>query len=479
MYLWSTLWVAGVCWLLPTTLLAHGGEDHSQEIPAPALTATLEPRLETASRAVELVAILQKDGLLIYLDRYASNEPVSGATLTVDVDNQTLTAAPAGPGLYRLAEAAGLKPGNHELVFTIAAPGLNDVLISTLTVPAETAASTSKVMTAPHDYLLLGGAGVIGLLAGLILGRRRSPAVLVLLALSLPVLGLAHEGEDHSSPPVMTPTSSSAPTRLPDGSLFVPKPVQRLLGIRTVPAEVRDLPNAVELNGHLIADPRHSGRVQATQNGLLEMASDGLPHIGQAVRAGQVLIYLVPMANPAAREPLRAPVDGIISMAGAVAGQVVEARDILFEIIDPRQWWAEAVVYDATLNQRIASATAQTFDGQVLPLQLVGMGYQRRGQGLPMHFRVEGNADSLSAGQPLRILAQTGESVRGVPLPRDSVIRDTGGETTVWVHTQAEHFAPRRVQVQPVDGATVAVTDGLQPGERVVTMNAAALSQVR
>ena len=484
MHVWSTLWAAGVCWLLPMTSFAHGGEDHRHEIPAPALTATLEPRLEAASRELELLTVWQQDGLLIYLDRYASNEPVSGAKLTVDLDNQTLVATPAGPGLYRLAQATGLKPGDHELVFTVETSGLNDILLGTLTIPTEPGTPAPAAMTALHDYLLVGGAGVIGLLAGLILGRRRPspPVLIVLLALSLPVLSFAHEGEDHDSPPgsppMMTPTGS-APTRLPDGSLFVPKPVQRLLGIRTALADLHDLPQAIELNGHLIADPRHSGRVQAIQNGRLEMAADGLPHLGQAVRANQVLLYLIPLANPAVREPLRAPVDGMISLVSAVAGQVVEARDILFEIIDPRQWWVEAVVYDATLNQRIASATAQTFEGQVLPLQWVGMGYQRRGQGLPMQFQVEGNTDGLSAGQPVRIFIQTRERVRGVPLPRDNVLRGTDGETIVWVHPQAERFIPRRVRVQPVDGAILTVTDGLQPGDRVVTAGAAALSQVR
>ncbi|HYQ92620.1 MAG TPA: HlyD family efflux transporter periplasmic adaptor subunit, partial [Candidatus Competibacteraceae bacterium] len=362
MPVWSTLWAAGVCWLLPITLFANSDEDHNHERPAPALTATLEPRLEAVSRELELLAVWQPDGLLIYLDRYASNEPVSGARLTVDLDSQTLSATPAGPGWYRLILATVLKPGDHELVFTVEAPDLKDILLGTLHLPAAPKTPAPTAMTAPHDYLLAGGAGLIGLLIGLILGRRRTvaPVLLVLLALSLPALGVAHEGEAHGNPPLMTPTGS-APTRLPDGSLFVPKPVQRLLGIRTVLAASRDLPQTLELNGHVIADPRHSGRVQATQNGCLEMAADGLPHLGQAVRANQVLLYLIPLANPAVREPLRAPVDGMISQVSAVAGQVVEARDILFEIIDPRQWWVEAVVYDASLNQRMAGATAQTF----------------------------------------------------------------------------------------------------------------------
>lgn len=543
------------CALVAGSLLmpvgAHEGENHGHaDQPSPPLTTALEPRLEAASRTVELLAVLQNGQLLIYLDHFASNEPLGEAILTVDVGEQALTAIPAAdPGVYRLGGVDSLNaPGNHELVFSIEAGALNDVLIGTLTVPAKAGVAASSVTTVETNYLLLGGAGIVVLLVGILLSRRRRrpPSAMLLLAVSLALslavpAALAHEGEDHGadqSPPVMIPTGN-VPMRLPDGSLFMPKPVQRLLRIRTVLAEVHDLPRTMELNGHLIADPNRSGRVQATQVGRVEPTLEGLPHLGQIVRAGQVLAYLMPVASTletanqqaqlaelnsqinlserrlarlqqligsvaqreidevrtelaglrkrraaidgglALREPLRAPVDGVVSAAFAVAGQVVEARETLFEIINPHQWWVEAVVYDVGLSARIGSAVAQTLDGQVLPLRLLGMGYQRRSQGLPLQFRIEGEFSNLSAGQPARILAKTQATVRGVPVPRDSLVRGAGSEILVWLHISAERFAPRQVRAQVVDGATWVVTEGLSPGERVVSQGAGLLAQVR
>ena len=179
------------------------------------------------------------------------------------------------------------------------------------------------------------------------------------------------------------------------------------------------------------------------------------------------------------REPLRAPVAGVVSVASLSAGQVVEARQTLVEIINPAAWWAEALTFDPALASQISAAVAQTLEGRALPLRFLGMGFQRRSQGLPMQFQVTGEGQGLSAGQPVRILVQTREQLPGVALPRDAITRTDGGESQVWVQTAAERFAARPVRVQAVDGATVVALAGLQPGERVVTVGASLLAQVR
>jgi hypothetical protein len=47
------------------------------------------------------------------------------------------------------------------------------------------------------------------------------------------------------------------------------------------------------------------------------------------------------------------------------------------------------------------------------------------------------------------------------------------------VHTEAERFVARRVRHQSLDAANVAILDGLQDSDRVVTVGAGLLSQVR
>jgi cobalt-zinc-cadmium efflux system membrane fusion protein len=86
--------------------------------------------------------------------------------------------------------------------------------------------------------------------------------------------------------------------RLADGSLFVPKPVQRQLGMRTQPARIGDLAATIELNGKVIADPNTGGRVQATFAGSVMPGPKGMPTAGTQGGQGRVLAWLRPVAAP-------------------------------------------------------------------------------------------------------------------------------------------------------------------------------------
>ena len=334
------------------------------------------------------------------------------------------------------------------------------------------------------------------------------------------------------------PVEALAARRLADGSLFVPKAVQHQLGLRTMVAEIKDLAATVEFNGKVIADPNAGGRVQASQSGRIEPGPQGLPTLGQKVVKGQVLAYLRPTANSIERgnqqaqlaelesqfsiaerkavryeqlegalprsaieasrfelealkqrraavgasinapEPLRSPVSGVISAAGAVAGQVVEAKEILFEVVDPARLSVEALAYDPALVEGIASASALV-PGGVLELQFVGGGRQLREQALPLLFRVKLQNAPVAVGQALKVIARTARKTKGAGVPQASLVKNGAGETVVWAYAGAERFTPRKVRVQSLDASTVALTSGIQNGERIVTEGAGLLAQMR
>ena len=115
---------------------AYEGHDHEAS-PAPVGQTTL-PRAETSSDAFELLVLARDATLLIYLDRFRTNEPVEGAAIQVDTPSgsSTATAEPGEP--YRL-EAPWLRPGRHDLLFTVTAGTDVDVLTTTLVVPESAA----------------------------------------------------------------------------------------------------------------------------------------------------------------------------------------------------------------------------------------------------------------------------------------------------------------------------------------------------
>lgn len=333
-------------------------------------------------------------------------------------------------------------------------------------------------------------------------------------------------------------TGGSSPARLPDGSVWMPKGSQRQLVIRTAVAKLDEHAQSVELNGRVIADPNAGGPVQASQSGRIEPGPRGFPTLGQAVARGQVLAYLRPIANAIERgnqqaqlaeltsqlglaekkvkrleelegsvprkeieaahaertslgqrktaidaslnqrEALIAPVTGVVSAASALAGQVVEARQTLFEIVDPKRLRVEALAYDAAVAVNIAGASGAT-SGGVLALAYLGGGAQLREQALPLQFRIQPSLLPLAVGQPVKVIAQLKQRIKAVAVPVGALVRNAGGEPIVWVHEEAERFVQKRVRSQPLDAARVAVISGIAEGERIVTSGAAALAQVR
>ena len=161
-----------------------------------------------------------------------------------------------------------------------------------------------------------------------------------------------------------------------------------------------------------------------------------------------------------------------------MAGQVVDAKETLFEVIDPARLLVEALAYDAALVEGISRAQAPVAGG-MLELRFLGGSRQLREQALPLLFRVESATAPLAVGQPLTVLAQTSRTVKGVALPLAAQVKIGAGETAVWVRDGAERFVQRRVKVAPLDAARAAVVDGLADGERVVTEGAGLLAQVR
>jgi hypothetical protein len=119
--------------------------------------------------------------------------------------------------------------------------------------------------------------------------RPRAAIVAMLVALLLGTAGaLAHDGEDHGPAPAQA-VGRDLSQRLPDGSLFVPKPTQRILAIRTAITADGRFRRAIELPGRIIPDPNASGLVQASAGGRLSPPPGGFPRLGTRVKAGDVL----------------------------------------------------------------------------------------------------------------------------------------------------------------------------------------------
>jgi biotin carboxyl carrier protein len=443
---------------IPLPVFAHGGEDHSHgdETPVPIITpASSGIRWELQSPDVELLGIISAGKLTLYVDVFATSEPIPNAKVELESKGQKLALQTDTNGIAQ-ADAGWLaKPGRYEITATVLAKGINDLLIGTVTLPPSPLEEEGEGMG----------------------GKGSSPWWKfwgnLLQDTFLPQAAFAHGGEDHSHAgdeatpaAVPLPAAQDKPTRLADGSLFLPKPAQQLLGIRTALGKPQAVAQSFTLNGVVVTDPNASAVIQPTMGGRLLAPEGGFPALGSQVKKGQVLAILEPAASntdkgdqqdkiaevrselalaeknaarlasiagvipqmevDAARntadtlkarlkalqgslaqqpETLVAPLSGVISSAKVMLGQQADAGEVLFEIIDPAHLQVEALAYDATLAGQVTGATA-TLNGQTLALAFVGSSQQLRNQALPLRFKVENPSPPAPHPAPLGVVPQ-------------------------------------------------------------------------
>lgn len=594
-----TLMAAALTW--SGAAYAHGGEDHGA--PAAMVPQSGSPRAVAASEDYEAVAILKNGHLMVYLDRTSDNSPVTKAGLTITADGKPVEAKANADGVYEIEGGDLVKPGRHELLIEIKDGAAGDLLITTLDVPQAQATETghgpqgaswldwaASAMAKAKDIVLgltprqataaaaaLSGLLVLYLLVGVRRRRRvaqapeaqpqstgesvqedgekgavtklrvksagQAAAVLVLILLAWPQEKIyAHGGEDHGDGKAAAVAGAGdAPRRLPDASVFLPKPSQRLLEVRTTVTKEDTTQPSLSLTGRVIANPDKFGVVQSTLGGRITPPKNGLPKIGQAIKAGEVLGYVAPYiaaidrsdaaqtagtldqeitlaearlerakklfsvnagtrvqveerqieldglkkrraslsTNTTAPEPLLAPIGGVIAGTKVVAGQVVEPKDILFEIIDPSSLWVEAYAFEQTAPQAFTEVSATAQDGGPLKLKYIGRSRTLKQQSTILQFAIDSPPAALNVGTPVNVLARAGEPVKGIVLPKTAVVRASNGENVVWQHVEPERFVSAPVKFSNVDGERVLVERGLKPGQRIVVDGAELINQVR
>ena len=554
--------VAGI-FLSVSAPFAHEGHENDDATRS-ALSSSTYPRVTAHSELYELVGIVRGERLSIYLDRFATNEPVADAKVKVAIaDAEPVDAAPAEKGVYTISFPRSARTGSVEIVFSVTASSGDDLLVGALSLPTDTGSSAASstepsaatwISSIPWPIrhpialiLITFGLGVLfghlqrsgRFAAGIATGAAAAVALVVLVGVSV-------SGNDHDHPAGAARNTagagtSDAPRRLPDGTAFVAKPTQRLLEVRTAAAQPETVRPAVNLIGRVIGDPNRTSVVQSIHGGRVIPLEGGIPRIGQPVSKGDVLVQVDPYLPLADRttisektgeieqliavaetrlrrlrplaegnavprsqvadieaelaglrlrreairntrtepELLRAPTDGVIALAKVVPGQVVQPQDMLFQVVDPKAFWVEALVYGTVDATSLDSATAVATGGQTMPLAFRGFSRALQHHASLVHFAVSEPPPDLSIGQPVTVVAKSGAPVTGIVVPRDAVVRSGNGEAIIWLHVEPERFEPRPVRTQPFDATRVVVAAGVAEGERVVTRGADLINQIR
>ncbi len=532
---------------------AHEGHDHG-----PAANTTSSPtlpRVTAMSESYQLVGILEGEVLVIYLDRFADNAPVTSATLEVTVDGVPMQAELQKNGTYEVVSPKLRSAGGHEVLVSITDGTSTDLLVGSLSIPSSNSGSLGfdhTVWAHLKDHLaptakLLGwaGGGALGIVGlGLLLnGRRRSLAAAVLLLGGIVIgstVALADPGHNHG-PAAGAGTNGNAPQRQPDGSIFLPKPSQRLLEIRTRVLAPETTTRTVRFAGRIVANPNRSGVVQSTIQGRFIPPREGVLLIGTSVKAGDVMGSVAPsfiskdasdmtqtlgeldqqialartklsrqesllrsnvvapalvdetriqlegylkrrqelLAARIQPEELRAPVDGVITAVRVVAGQVVSQSDALFTIVDPKSLMVEALAFDQLNGEEIDGAISVSGDNVKSRLRFVGRSRSLQQQYSLLSFEVLDPNPALNVGTPVTITGRAGAPVTGIILPRAAVAQAPNGQMVVFSHKEPEVFQPKPIRFEPFDAGSVLILAGVTGGDKIVVQGAQLVNQVR
>jgi hypothetical protein len=331
--------------------------------------------------------------------------------------------------------------------------------------------------------------------------------------------------------------NASGLARLPDGSVIVPKLAQRRMTIRTVMGHEAEHEQTVELNGQVAIDPNAGGRIQAAHGGRVEPGPRGFPVIGQTIKRGEVMAHVRHHAAPYeignqqaqladlranrslaekrvkrlealqgtvpqkeidaafaelasfsqreqaiatslnASEAIVSPSTGVVASASVLAGQVVDSKDVLFEVIDPARLIVEARTLDAQLAARIRGASLQGLPDVTLAFR--GAAHKLDEGALPLVFQARTTHTRLAVGQPVTVIATLTDKLKGIALPAQAIVRNPANEAVVWIKAGAERFVPQPVEFRSLNATHVVIVKGLAPDNRVVVQGATLINQIR
>jgi len=171
---------------------------------------------------------------------------------------------------------------------------------------------------------------------------------------------------------------------------------------------------------------------------------------------------------------LRAPIVGTVTKRTVTVGTLVHTEDVLFEIVDTAQLWAEIDVPE----QHVSHVRA----GQHVVLTVNGFpGREFRGVVKfvspsidPVTRTAKARASFINRDGALRanmfakarIIDDSNESAVLVP---KTAVQDAKGVQLVFVQLGPDAYEARRVRATPANEHMVAVTADIRPGDRVVT----------
>jgi len=171
---------------------------------------------------------------------------------------------------------------------------------------------------------------------------------------------------------------------------------------------------------------------------------------------------------------LRAPIAGVVTRRDASVGSLVDAEEVVVEIIDTSFLWAEidiperdagGVSTGQSVVLEVEGMPAHPFEGTIT---YVAPMVDDRTRTVLARARLENRDGALRANVFARARILASNPASSVLIPR-AALHEAKGVNLVFVRLREDEFVTRRVKVGGTTGDLVAINTGLTSGEDIVT----------
>ena len=241
-------------------------------------------------------------------------------------------------------------------------------------------------------------------------------------------------------------------------------------GIQTESTSVATVPETFATTGEIEFDPARVIALNAPVGGRLHPFSR---NVGDHVEVGDTVVTIESPEFLAGFVAVTAPRSGVITGIEAAPQQLVTAGQALLRIASVDRVWLRVDLYGdraqvarpgRPVEATVPSVPDQVFRGRIAT---VAPSIEGATQAAAARVPLDNPGRRLLPGMFASVRVTTGDSVRGLLIPRTAIIYD--GPRRLVMIARDSTFFPSAVQVGSEVDDRVVVLRGVSPGERVVT----------
>jgi cobalt-zinc-cadmium efflux system membrane fusion protein len=258
----------------------------------------------------------------------------------------------------------------------------------------------------------------------------------------------------------------------PHGPVHLSAEQTKAIDLRLVAANSHPLADLLSLNGEIRLLPNSQSDVSVRISGQV-MAL--YANLDDTVKAGQPLAKVQSrlVGDPPPTVVVNAPIQGIVDARNVTLGQAVEPNTVLFHISDRSQVMVAAHVYEEDVGKvklgqeayiHVISYPKQAFVGKIT---LIEPNLDPLTRIINVWITLENAQGMLKPGMFARadVVLQKNPTALAVP---NAAIVEANGEKFVFVQDE-DHYQRIVIKTGASDDEYTEITDGLVPGDKVVT----------